>query len=102
MTEKSEALEIFGTRVRRRREALGLIQKDIATLSRIAVSNYGKIERGLTNVTLTSMLRIAVALDVDLAELMAGMGAETPPASLPAFSAAEFIAARNQAMRSKA
>jgi hypothetical protein len=45
------------------------------------------------------LLRIAVALEVNPGDLTDDIGAESLPASRPAFTATEFITAREEARR---
>ena len=70
-------------------------QEDIANLADMHVTNYGRIERGEANSELHTIVRIATALDVDPAILMAGLfGTEMLPDRSRAYSVADFIAAK--------
>jgi transcriptional regulator with XRE-family HTH domain len=88
----SEAARLVGERIRAERLRLGLSQDDVAHLAGMNMSNYGKIERGIGNPVLHTMVRIAAVLDIDPAILVAGLGAEHLPPQLEAYSAAEFVA----------
>lgn len=93
-TSASDAAQIFGDRVRARREELDVSQEDVATLAEMHVSNFGKIERGLANPSLHTILRIATALNLDPAVLVAGLDADMVPYRSHQLTAADLIAAR--------
>ena len=92
---RSHATELFGRRVREARIALGMSQEDIAHLADMHVTNYGRVERGEANSELHTIVRIATALNVDPAELMAGLyGPDMLPEHTRAYSVADFLAAQ--------
>ena len=66
----------FGARVRARRLRLGISQETLANLAEMHWTSLGRLERGGGNPTLAVMLRIADGLDVDPAELIAGLTAD--------------------------
>ena len=81
--------------VREARIAFGMSQEEVANLADMHVTNYGRIERGEANSELHTIVRIATALNVDPAMLMAGLyGAEMLPGRSRAYSVADFIAAK--------
>jgi transcriptional regulator with XRE-family HTH domain len=59
----------LGTAIRKTREAKGLSQKEVALASKIDNSNYSKIESGKTDPSFSSIVKIAKALGVELADL---------------------------------
>ena len=61
---------IFGTNVRRLRQAKGLTQEQLAFDAKIDLTYLGGIERGKRNPSLMVMARIAAALSVRLIELL--------------------------------
>ncbi|MDE5444396.1 helix-turn-helix domain-containing protein [Bradyrhizobium sp. CSA207] len=61
-------------RVKERRQLSKLSQRDLAERAGIRQALVSQIELGEANVTLDSLLRIAIALDVDLAGLFAAKG----------------------------
>lgn len=63
----------FGDRLRELRVARSYSQEAFAALANIDRSAYGKLERGRSVASLATMARIAVALDVPLAELVSGI-----------------------------
>lgn len=67
------SMEEFARRVRARREELGVSQMTLADAAGLHFTYFSSVERAKRNVTLTSILRIAAALDVDPGELLAGM-----------------------------
>ena len=68
-----EAARLLGDRLRARRTTLGLSQDDVAHLSGVDLTNYGKLERGIGNPTLHTLLRLAITLGVDPTALVGGL-----------------------------
>tara|TARA_R110002124_G_scaffold135152_5_gene298031 strand:+ start:1119 stop:1379 length:261 start_codon:yes stop_codon:yes gene_type:complete len=60
----------FGKMLRAKRKSAGYSQEDFATLAGIERGNYGKMERGLVNVRLETLYKIAIAFDCELEEIM--------------------------------
>lgn len=60
----------FGRRVRERRNDLGLSQEQLAERAGLHWTYIGQVERGRSNVTLHSMLRLSDALVVDASWLV--------------------------------
>jgi transcriptional regulator with XRE-family HTH domain len=58
----------FGQRVRRLREAKGWTQEELAEKADIHRTYLGGIERGLRNVALRNIAKIAQAFDLSLSE----------------------------------
>lgn len=69
---EQEIKKLFGKRVRERRLALGLTQQELADCASLHRSYIGEIELGRRNVTLKSAVKIARALQVDIAFLFGG------------------------------
>jgi transcriptional regulator with XRE-family HTH domain len=90
----SAAAQVLGSRLRERRESLELSQEDVAHMSAMHVSNYGKIERGLSNPSLHTLLRIASVLEVDPGVLIAGLSGDMVTSRPHKLTAAELIKAR--------
>ncbi|RKR74715.1 helix-turn-helix domain-containing protein [Frondihabitans australicus] len=90
----SDASRVLGERIRDERLRLGLSQDDIANLAGMNVSNYGKIERGIGNPVLITIVRLAVVLGVDPGSLVAGIGAEHLPDGQETYTAADFVRER--------
>ena len=74
----------FGTAVRSARTTRGIAQEALAHLSRIERSHVGKIERGEHLPTIAAVLKIARALGISSADLMASTEALLPPEYLAA------------------
>jgi transcriptional regulator with XRE-family HTH domain len=55
------------------------------------VSNYGKIERGIGNPVLHTIVRLAAVLGIDAGALIAGISAEHLPPLIETFSAADYV-----------
>jgi transcriptional regulator with XRE-family HTH domain len=62
--------KVFGRNVRKSRESQGLSQEQLATLSGLHRTYIGAVERGQRNITLVNAQRIAIALGLDLTELV--------------------------------
>lgn len=92
----SAAAQVLGSRLRERRESLDLSQEDVAHMSAMHVSNYGKIERGLSNPSLHTLLRIASVLEVDPGILIAGLSGDMVTSRPHKLTAAELIKARQK------
>ena len=67
--------EAFGERVRNIRKDTGhrLTQEQLAELMDVTPGYVGQIERGVTNVTLLTIAKVAFALGVDPADLVHGL-----------------------------
>ncbi len=63
----------FGRAVRKLRVAKGLSQERLAELAGIHRTYVGDVERGVRNVSLINMSKIAAALDVALSQLVREM-----------------------------
>jgi transcriptional regulator with XRE-family HTH domain len=87
---------MLGDRLRVLRQKLACSQDEIANLAGMNVSNYGKIERGLGNPELHTLIRLAAVLGVDAAELLSGIGAEALPDRRQVFTAREFVRERSR------
>lgn len=96
----SEASRIVGERIKAERLRLALSQDEVAHLAGMNVSNYGKIERGIGNPVLHTVVRLAVVLGVDPAELVTGLGVEHLPPLVEAFTAADYVAERRARLSS--
>lgn len=59
-------LKEFGKNLKRLREAKGLSTRQFAYDAEISHSSVGRLEAGLSNPTLTTLVKIAEALGVDL------------------------------------
>jgi transcriptional regulator with XRE-family HTH domain len=68
MEQSTERL--FGKRVRERRLALGLTQQELADRAGLHRSYVGEIELGRRNITIKNVVKIAKALQVDIASLL--------------------------------
>ena len=72
-TASYRASRILGGRLRRRREELGLRQDEVAALSQVNASHYGKLERGESNPTLQTLLQLSITLEVEPVSLVRGL-----------------------------
>jgi transcriptional regulator with XRE-family HTH domain len=64
----------FGTTVRAERHARKLTQQELAFNAELSLTYIGEIERGQRMVSLDTLLRIAGALDLTAAQLLAKAG----------------------------
>lgn len=65
-----------------RRVELGLSVRTVSQAAGLDLSHWQRVERGAGNPTLLTLLRIAVALEVGLDELVAGLGADDVAAGM--------------------
>lgn len=65
-------LHQIGARIFRRRHELGWTQNDLAQRLGIAPANIHRIEHGGRNLTIDTLCKLAVALDISVAELVIG------------------------------
>lgn len=70
----SPALAAFGEAVRAARLEQGISQEALADLAGLDRSYMGGIERGEHNVALINIQKVATALDLSIADLMAQAG----------------------------
>lgn len=74
IVRNNRAAKELGLRIRRRREALGISQEELADRARVHRTYVGSVERGERNVSLVNILRLAKALNEDPGKLLAGLG----------------------------
>lgn len=67
-----KVLKEFGKNLKKLREAKGLSTRQFAYDADISHSSVGRLEAGLSNPTLTTLIKIANALGTDLNELAPG------------------------------
>jgi transcriptional regulator with XRE-family HTH domain len=72
--QRNSDAEAFGAIIRRIRSERGLTQERLAELAELNVSYIGFLERGENVPTLTIVLNLAEALDVDAADLVREVG----------------------------
>jgi transcriptional regulator with XRE-family HTH domain len=70
MSIENEILIKFGVHLKELREARGLSQRQLSYNCSIDHSKIGKMERGLINPTLVTIVELAKGLEVDKNELM--------------------------------
>ena len=73
MVRQADILERFGERVRARRREQGYSQDSFAAACGLDRTYMGGIERGERNLALRNIERIAVTLQLSIAELMKGL-----------------------------
>lgn len=78
------AFVVVGRRIRIARESASLTQEDVAHVAGINTSYYGKLERGLTNPTIDTLIRIASVIGVDPGSVLEGVKAGQLPERKPA------------------
>lgn len=88
---RSAAAETVGRRVRDLRLELGVSQEGLAELAGLHWSFVGQTERGLRNLTLHNLVKLAEALGVDPAELVRGLTLDDLPSEVREPSATERI-----------
>ena len=65
--------QALGRRIRQLREKKGWSQEDFAARSGLHRTFVGKIERGLKNTTILTLMMISRALGISVAELLRGL-----------------------------
>ena len=96
MSAALPAASLLAERVLRERQRLGITQMDAAHLAGINVAHYGRIERGLGNPNLETLVRIAAVLGIDPGDLIRGMTVDQLPPSRASYSAADYIKERER------
>ena len=91
---QSRAASLFGERLKKVRRRRGLSQEEVADLAEMHVTNIGKIERGQSNPSLTTIIRVAGVLDYDPGELLRGITLRDVPPTAHRLSAKDVIAAK--------
>lgn len=91
----SNASRIVGERLKEARQELGVSQMELANLAGMNVANYGKIERGVGNPTLDTLVRLAGVMEVDPARLVTGLGLADLPPVKASYTVAEFLRERS-------
>ena len=66
---KNRKLFLIGKQIRRLREEKGISQEEFAALAGLDRAYYGGIERGERNMAALNLIKIAVALDVEVGDL---------------------------------
>lgn len=67
------AVKQFGANVREAREAKGWTQEDLAHASGLATVQVSRVERGVREIRLTTLLRLVAALNVRPDKLLGGL-----------------------------
>lgn len=70
--------DVFGDRVRSRREQLDLTQEAASVVTGISVTTYQKIENGHRMPRLENIVKLLRGLDMDPSELLADLGSILP------------------------
>lgn len=73
----SNAVELFGERVRARRHELGLSQEQLADACGLHWTFVGQVERGRRNLSLRNILKLAAGLQIDPGDLVRGLPASS-------------------------
>lgn len=68
---QAPVLAALGATIRRLRKTRGISQEKLALMADVDTSYVGRVERGDNNVAILTLVKIAEALQITLAELMA-------------------------------
>lgn len=79
----SEITKILGKRIRNYRMAKKLSQEKLAELAGCHPTYIGQLERGEKNVTVESLERVALALEISLSVLFEKLGGKEAAGSIP-------------------
>lgn len=96
MAPGTEAARLLGHRIRDLRQHRGRTQMDFAYIVGMNVAHLGRIERGETNPTLETIVRLADALGVTASDLVTGIRIEHYPAIPGLEIAREFVERRRR------
>lgn len=77
MRKQHPSIEAVGRSIRARREALEISQDDFAATVNMDRAYYGHVERGLYNITLEVLFRIAAGLKCQPGDLLPDLSALT-------------------------
>lgn len=72
-TTHSEAAREFGQRVRELRHGQDMTQEQLAEAAGLHWTYVGQVERGLRNISLTNIIKIAYGLGTDPGDLVRGL-----------------------------
>lgn len=64
-------LQLIGNNLRKKRSTKGISQQELADNSDVAKSTIQRIEKGEMNPSILTLIKISLALKIDLAELTA-------------------------------
>lgn len=70
---RADPQKVFGIRLRKRRQSLGLSQEGLAEQCRLHRTYVGSIERGERNISLQNIVKLARALDTTPSSLLKGI-----------------------------
>jgi transcriptional regulator with XRE-family HTH domain len=70
MPKKTDLLLKFGERIRDLRKQKSISQEDLAFKAGVHRTYIGMIERGKKNITLENINKLAIALDISIADLL--------------------------------
>ncbi len=94
---RSEAARLLGSRLRVHRVALGISQQDAAALCEVDLANYGRLERGDANPTLETIVHVCATLQIDPAELLAGLAPVKREPKRRKYTVGEFLREKERA-----
>jgi len=81
--DKATLLALLGTTLRQYRQQLGLTHQGLAARTGLTPTYIGEIERGQRNLSILSLIRIADALELSTAHLLAPLETRQSPSSPP-------------------
>jgi transcriptional regulator with XRE-family HTH domain len=73
---KTMVLKALGSLVRKRREALGISQEELAMRSHLDRTYISGIERGVRNPSLTALVSLAGGIKISVSHLLEGLETE--------------------------
>jgi transcriptional regulator with XRE-family HTH domain len=68
---------LFGKAVRKRRQELGISQEELADRAYLHRTYVGDVERGERNISLQNIQKLAIALEISIANLLTNYGVES-------------------------
>jgi len=70
---ENELLKRFGERVRQYRNSRGLSQQELANATDLHRNYISMVERGEKNISLINIIKLSIALRIDVEDLMKGL-----------------------------
>lgn len=79
MEKKHPNLIKIGKRIRELRKKRGFSQEDFAAAAQLGRSYAGRVERGEQNISMQSLIQIALTLEVEIGEIFPPLKELPPP-----------------------
>lgn len=68
--QSKKYLQLIGNNIRKKRDELGISQQELADNADVAKSTIQRIEKGVMNPSILTLINICLALEIDLTNLV--------------------------------